>query len=305
MVMAHIKPDEEKRYTCAGNGGADGSEGGATAVVTGAARGIGYETARSLLRHGIAQLVMVTDVDAEAVTRAAEALAREFPSPLRVVGVPGDVTSDSFAPALAHAVRAAGASSIETLVLNAGYTRDAVLHKMSVRDWDAMINVHMTANFKLLKGLEPLIRGVAKREAAERASGAARPRSIALVSSTVGVHGNAGQANYAAAKSGVLGLAKAVAREWGQFNIRCNALAFGFIETRLTKKPERTTIGEEEITLGIPGGVSDEFVRGAVPLRRMGTAAEAAGSEQRPQRSLSRAAKTTELLLSLPCAPSL
>ena len=110
------------------------------------------------------------------------------------------------------------------------------------------------------------------------ARGAPRERSILAVSSTVGVHGNAGQANYAAAKAGLIGLAKAVAREWGQFGVRCNAVAFGFIDTRLTKAPERVRIGEEEVRLGIPGGVPAEVIRATVPLRRMGTTADAAGA---------------------------
>ena len=117
---------------------------------------------------------------------------------------------------------------------------------------------------------------ISNREMESR--GAACERSILTVSSTVGVHGNAGQANYAAAKAGLIGLTKAVAREWGQFRIRCNAVAFGFIDTRLTKAPESVAIGGEKVMLGIPGGVSEEVIRKSVPLRRMGTTADAAGA---------------------------
>ena len=138
---------------------------------------------------------------------------------------------------------------------NAGYTWDGVVHKMSAKQWEAMLAVHCTAPFRIiqasdactllplpppappstplhppLQALAPLMRDPAKAEA--EASGSARPRCILNVSSVSGTHGAAGQANYATAKAGVVGLTKSVAREWGHLNIRCNALAYGYINTR-------------------------------------------------------------------------
>ena len=109
-----------------------------------------------------------------------------------------------------------------------------MIQKMDDTSWQAMLNVHLTANFRIIKALEKYMRGAAKREKEAAATapstivcktereGVAR-RSIVIVSSTVGIHGNAGQANYSAAKAGVVGLVKSIAKEWGQFQIRCNA----------------------------------------------------------------------------------
>ena len=160
-----------------------------------------------------------------------------------------------------------------------------MIHKMNENDWEAMLSVHLTANFRIVKALEDHIRGAAKREivASQSASGQQHThqvtqRSIIIVSSTVGIHGNAGQVNYSAAKAGVVGLVKSIAKEWGQFQIRCNAVAFGYIDTRLTRTPENVSLGDKSITLGIPGGISHNIIQNMIPLRRLGSAHEAAGA---------------------------
>ena len=126
-------------------------------------------------------------------------------------------------------------------------------HKIKPDQWDAMLAVHCTAPFRLIQAAAPFMRDAAKKEM-EATSAAARPRSILNASSTSGTHGNPGQANYATAKAGVVGLTKTVAKEWGPFNVRCNALAFGFIATRLTgdKGAASISVGGEDGAAGDP-----------------------------------------------------
>ena len=165
-----------------------------------------------------------------------------------------------------------------------GYTWDGMAHKLKQEQWDAMLAVHCTAPFRLIQAAAPYMRDAAKKEkeASPGGSGAARPRSILNGSSTSGTHGNAGQANYATAKAGVVGLTKTIAKEWGTFNVRCNALAFGFIATRLTGEKGAATIavGGKEVALGIPGGeaAADAAAEMMIPLGRVGTPEEGAGA---------------------------
>ena len=157
-------------------------------------------------------------------------------------------------------------------------------HKIRPDQWDAMLSVHCTAPFRLIQAAAPFMRDAAKREMTESSSsnGVARPRSILNVSSTSGTHGNAGQANYATAKAGVVGLTKTIAKEWGMFNVRCNALAFGFIATRLTgdKGAASISVGGKTVPLGIPGGeaAADAAAEMMIPLKRVGTPEEGAGA---------------------------
>lgn len=172
-----------------------------------------------------------------------------------------------------------GNGKIHHIVNNAGYTWDGVIHKMTDKQWDTIIRLHCTAPFNLVRAAAPYFR-VRDGE----------PRSIVNVSSTSGVHGNAGQANYALAKAGVTGLTKTVAKEWGPaFGVRANTVAFGHILTRLTAAKEEgafvTGPDGEKISLGIPGkpkqGQPEAPAAEAhadIPLRRPGTATEAASS---------------------------
>jgi 3-oxoacyl-[acyl-carrier protein] reductase len=237
------------------------------AIVTGSARGIGRATAELLSSQGAK--VLINDLDAD----VAQQTAGEIDGETVVYG--GDLTADGAPDELVKtAVDAFG--KIDIIVNNAGYTLDAPIHKMSDDWWEKMLAIHVTVPFKVIRAAAPHLREPAK---AERERGEEVFRKIVNVSSISGTMGNAGQANYSAGKSAVVGLTKTLAKEWGQFKVNVNAVAFGFIETRLTapKVDENVMeIGGEKVQLGIP-----EQLRGMgamlIPLGRPGTPEEAAG----------------------------
>jgi 3-oxoacyl-[acyl-carrier protein] reductase len=245
---------------------------GKTAIVTGAARGIGRATAALFAAHGAR--VVLSDID-EDLTRAAadEILAGNETA----IAVSGDVTAADFGEKIVKTALD-NFGGVDIIVNNAGYTWDGVLHKMSDAQWQAMIDVHLTAPFRIIRAASSYLRETAKREIAE--TGAAKSRKIVNVSSTSGTRGNAGQTNYAAGKSGIVGFTKSLAREWGMFNIQVNAVAFGLIETRLTQS--KATAGKIEreagqIALGVPENMREMTVQ-QIPMKRAGTPDEAAGS---------------------------
>eukprot|EP00878_Enallax_costatus_P001673 GHUV01001826.1.p1 GENE.GHUV01001826.1~~GHUV01001826.1.p1 ORF type:complete len:332 (+),score=108.89 GHUV01001826.1:118-1113(+) len=248
---------------------------GKVIAITGAAKGIGEAAALQFAQLG-GQLLL-TDLDKAAIEATADR-CRQAGSP-KVVTVSGDITAPNAAAEIAAALQK-NFGRLDVLVNNAGYTWDGVIHKMPEKQWQAMLDVHVTAPFKLIQAVTPLMREAAKQEQA--ANGEATPRSIINISSTSGTHGNAGQANYAAAKAAVVGLTKTVAKEWGHVNIRCNAIAYGMIDTRLTRAKEggeSISIAGQKVQLGIPGGDAlRELAVGTIPLARIGTADEAAGA---------------------------
>lgn len=237
------------------------------AIVTGSARGIGRATAELLAEHGAK--VLINDLD----TDLAQQTASEIDAETTVYG--GDLTRPGAPDELVQtAIDAWG--KIDIIVNNAGYTIDAPIHKMSDEAFQRMLDIHTIVPFRIIRAAAPHLREPAK---AERERGEEVFRKIVNVSSISGTMGNAGQANYSAAKSAVVGLTKTLAKEWGQFKINVNAVAFGWIETRLTaSKVEDNTmeIGGEKVQLGIP-----DQMRGMasmlIPLGRTGTPEEAAG----------------------------
>jgi 3-oxoacyl-[acyl-carrier protein] reductase len=240
---------------------------GKVAIVTGSARGIGRATAELLSQQGAK--VLINDLDGD----VAEQTAGEIAGDSLVFG--GDLTQPGVCDELVSRVIDEW-GQIDILVNNAGYTLDAPIHKMSDEWFQRMLDIHTIVPFRMCRAVAPHMREPAKRE---REEGREVFRKIVNVSSISGTMGNAGQANYSAGKSGVVGLTKTLAKEWGQFKINVNAVAFGYIETRLTaSKDESNTIeiDGEKVQLGIP-----DQLRGMasmlIPLGRPGTPAEAAG----------------------------
>ena len=237
------------------------------AIVTGSARGIGRATAELLSSQGAK--VLINDLDKD----AAEQTAGEISGETTVFA--GDLTKEGQPDQLVQAAIDAW-GKIDIIVNNAGYTLDAPIHKMSDDLFQRMLDIHVVAPFRIIRAAAPHLREPAK---AERDRGEEVFRKIVNVSSISGTMGNAGQANYSAGKSAIVGLTKTLAKEWGQFKVNCNAVAFGFIETRLTsaKNDENTMeIDGEKVQLGIPEQLAN-MGKMLIPLGRPGTPEEAAG----------------------------
>ncbi len=245
---------------------------GKAAVVTGAGRGIGRAIALKLADEGAS--VVVNDLDEGPAKETVDMIQLRHGS---AVAVPGSVTERGFTDELvAASVDTYG--GLDIVVNNAGYTWDSVIQKTSDEQWEAMLDIHLTAPFRLLRSAAPIMREAAKREAAE---GRPVTRKVVNISSVAGTGGNAGQSGYAAGKAGVIGLTKTLAKEWGRSQITVNAVAFGLIKTRLTEAPaggEATIrINERDIKVGI-GSELLEAMETGIPLGRAGTPGDAANA---------------------------
>ena len=240
---------------------------GKNAIITGSARGIGRATAELFASEGAR--VLINDIDGDIAEQAASEIDGEtavFSGDLTESGVPDDLVKkaiDEF-------------GEVDILINNAGYTWDGVAHKMTDEQFQAMLDIHTVAPFRLARAIAPHWREAAK---AEKAEGVERFRKLVNISSISGTMGNAGQVNYSAGKAAIVGMTKTLAKEWGGFKINVNAVAFGFVETRLTQakeKDESIERGGEKIELGIP-----EQMRGMaamiIPLGRPAQPEEAAG----------------------------
>jgi len=240
---------------------------GKVAIVTGSARGIGRATAELLASQGAK--VLINDLDAD----VAEQTAGEIDGDTIVFA--GDLTHPGVPDQLVEKVIGEW-GQVDILVNNAGYTLDAAIHKMSDEWFQRMLDIHSIVPFRMCRAVAPYMREPAK---IEREEGREVFRKIVNVSSISGTMGNAGQANYSSGKSAVVGLTKSLAKEWGQFKINVNAVAFGYIETRLTASKDESNvmeIGGQKVQLGVP-----DQLRGMaamlIPLGRAGTPQEAAG----------------------------
>src|SRR5262245_36832711 len=241
---------------------------GKAAIVTGSARGIGRATAALLLEHGAR--VLINDLDAE----VAEQTAAELGGGTAVFA--GDLTQDGVPDSLVQkAVDEFG--QVDIVVNNAGYTWDGMAHKMSDEQFRAMLEIHTVVPFKVLRAAAPYLRDAGK---ADKETGREVFRKVVNVTSVSGTQGNLGQVNYSAAKAGLVGLTKTLAREWGAFKVNVNAVALGFVETRLTAASddggETIERGGQEIRLGIPQRMRD-MAPAIIPLGRPAEPEEAAG----------------------------
>jgi len=217
---------------------------GKVALITGGAQGIGKVTA--LLLAGKGADVAVSDINLEGASKTAkeiEGLGR------RGLALEGDVSSSADAQRIvATTVEQLG--GIDILVNNAGITRDGLLLRMTEEDWDAVLNVNLKGTFNCTKAT---VKHMMKRKSGR----------IVNIASVVGVMGNAGQANYAASKAGIIGLTKSIAREYAQRGINVNAVAPGYIETPMTEALAEKVKGE---------------LKGQIPMARLGTAMDVASA---------------------------
>jgi 3-oxoacyl-[acyl-carrier protein] reductase len=245
---------------------------GRTAVVTGAGRGIGRAIALKLAAAGAA--LMVNDLDREPLFETGQLIDQGGG---HAKALPGDITAPDFPEKLVTAA-VGGFGSIDIIVNNAGYTWDSVIQKTTDEQFQAMLDVHIVAPFRVLRAASSWLREAAKRETAE---GRRVMRKVVNITSVSGVDGIAGQSGYGSGKAGVIGLTKVLAKEWGRYNVNVNAVGFGFIETRLTQ-PLGTEAAEidvkgRKIKVGVqPAAI--EALRQQCPLGRFGTVEEAAGA---------------------------
>jgi 3-oxoacyl-[acyl-carrier protein] reductase len=245
---------------------------GKTAIVTGAGRGIGRAIATQLIASGAA--VMVNDLDA---TVLAETEALLTGAGGKAAALAGDLTD----PALPNALVAATLErfgAVDIVVNNAGYAWDSVIQKTTDEQFQAMLDIHLVAPFRMMRAASEYIRGAAKREAAE---GRRVMRKVVNITSIAGTDGNAGQAGYSSGKAGVLGLTRTMAKEWGRYNVNVNAVGFGLIGTRLVQPlggaDSQITIHGRQIGIGVQPALLEEAAK-RCPLGRVGTPEEAASA---------------------------
>ncbi len=216
-----------------------------TVLITGASRGIGHGIAMEFAKQG-ANVAFTFNASVE----AAKELEKELEGfGVKAKGYQSNAADFDAAQELVKEVLN-DFGSLEVLINNAGITKDNLLMRISEEDFDKVIEVNLKSVFNLTKAV---IRPMMKQ----------RQGSIINMSSVVGVKGNAGQANYAASKAGILGFTKSVALELGSRNIRCNAIAPGFIETEMTAKLDQKTVDEWRKAIPLKRGGSPEDVANA------------------------------------------
>lgn len=245
---------------------------GKVALITGSGRGIGRSIALKMAAQG-ARLV-VNDLD--------DAPAQEVVAEIRALGgqavaCVGSVSVPDFAQRfIGTAVNEY--KGLDIIVNNAGYTWDSVIQKMTDEQWYAIMDVHLTAPFRILRAAQPVIRNLVK---AEQEGGHVASRRVVNISSVAGLFGNAGQTNYAAAKAGIEGMTRTLAKEWGRMNVTVNCVAYGLIKTRLTNAPADAggteKIDGRDIKLGVNPGLLNAMEQ-MIPLGRAGTPDDAAGA---------------------------
>lgn len=251
-----------------GNGRLDGK----VALVSGSGRGIGRAVALKLAGEG-ARLVL-NDLDAEVGNAVADEIRAAGGE---AVAVNGSVTERGFAERfVGAAVETFG--GLDVIVNNAGYTWDSTIQNTSDAQFQAMLDVHLVAPFRILRAAAGPIR---ERARAEAASGRRTHRKVVNISSIAGLYGNAGQAGYSSAKASLTGLTRTMAKEWGRYAVNVNAVAFGLIETRLTQPIEERqatiAVGDNEVKVGIQPATLDAWAK-TIPLGRAGRPEEAAGA---------------------------
>ena len=246
---------------------------GKVALITGSGRGIGRELALMLSKDGAH--IVVNDLDADPANQTVKDITAMGS---KAVACNGSVTEDEFPERFINtALDTFG--GLDIIVNNAGYTWDNVIQKMDDKQWQAILDCHITAPFRILRAAQPHIKRLFLEE---KEKGITNYRKVVNISSTSGMNGNAGQVNYSTTKAGVVGMAKTMAKEWGRYNVNVNAVGFGLIKTRLTDadaEKEESTIDIEgnKIKVGVNSAVF-QYAKTMIPLGRPGTPQEAAGA---------------------------
>lgn len=245
---------------------------GKVALVTGSGRGIGQAIAFKLASEGAK--VVVNDLDADVADATVKAI-KEMGSD--AVACVGDVTTADFGKRIVDTA-VDTFDGMDIIVNNAGYPWDAIIHKMTDEQFQAMLDVHTIAPFRILRAASEFIRPAAKAEAE---AGNIVNRKVVNISSIAGLYGNVGQMGYSAGKSALVGMTRTLAKEWGRYNVNVNCVAFGYIKTRITEpwgeEKAIAQVGDREISIGIPPQMIDGMNR-MIPMGRGGTPEEAAGA---------------------------
>ena len=239
-----------------------------SAVVTGAGRGIGLAIASKLVEAGAS--VLLVDIDESALQQATAALTN-------VASIAGDLTDPAFPNAvIAKVLQEFG--SIDIFVNNAGYTWDNVIQKTTDEQFQAMLDIHVVAPFRLLRAASQWIRETAKNE---NESGARAMRKVVNITSISGLDGNPGQIGYSSGKAAVVGMTKTLAKEWGRYNVTVNAVGFGLIDTRLIQPmrgaQDEISIGDRQVRVGMQEQVREQALKN-IALGRLGTPEDAANA---------------------------
>ena len=245
---------------------------GKSAIVTGSGRGIGRAVATLFAEHGAH--VVVNDLDGDVAEGVVNSINASGGVATACVG---SVTAPDFPEKIVQtAVREFG--RLDIIVNNAGYTWDNVIQRMTDEQFEAILDVHVVAPFRILRAASEPIRRFAKQEMAE---GREVFRKVVNISSVSGLGGNAGQVNYSAAKAAVVGMTKTLSKEWGRYRVNVNCVAFGFIDTRLTQPlsgaPATIDVEGRTIAVGVQPAMLESLETQMIPLGRSGTPEEAAG----------------------------
>jgi len=245
---------------------------GKVALVTGSGRGIGQAIAMKLASQGAR--IVINDLDADPANETVELIRKAGGE---AVACAGNVSAPDFAERYIKTAMDAY-KGIDIIVNNAGFTWDDVIQRMTDEQWYAILDCHLTAPFRILRAAYPHIKAAALREASE---GQEVFRKVVNISSVSALNGNAGQMNYSSAKAGVIGMTRALSREWGRYKVNVNAVAFGLIHTRMTNADAHAgaTVNIEGKDIRV--GLSPELIKTHAqrcPLGRGGTPEEAAGA---------------------------
>ena len=245
---------------------------GKVALVTGAGRGIGAAIAHKLAGSGAH--VVASELDAEPAARIVAEIVSAGGSAVPLIG---DVAAADFGErAIATALDAFG--DLDIIVNNAGYIWNTAIQNTTDAQWQAMLDVHATAPFRILRAAYPHFRAAAKRE---QENGVKKHRKVVNISSVSGLYGAATQLAYSAAKASLIGVTRTLAKEWGRLRVNVNCVAFGYIETRLTQKfegaPATIEIKGERYKVGLDARMLEAYTP-TIPLQRAGSPEEAAGA---------------------------